>query len=80
MSPFYRALISILPAWRTLASHDLPLWTFVKRRRLAPARNQALRAEFRCAMCDWQSQCKALIARGRTKPGYRCPNAELLRR
>lgn len=80
MSPFYRALISILPAWRTLASHDLPLWIFIKRRKLSPERNEALRAEFRCAMCDWQSQCKGLIARGRTKPGYRCPNAELLRR
>lgn len=80
MSPFYRALISVLPAWRSLAAHDLPLWTFIKRRKLVPVRAEALRAEFRCALCGWQAQCRQLIARGRTKPGYRCPNAKLLRR
>ncbi|HEU5177241.1 MAG TPA: BadF/BadG/BcrA/BcrD ATPase family protein, partial [Burkholderiales bacterium] len=30
---------------RTLARRDLPLWTFIKRRRLSPARNEALLAE-----------------------------------
>jgi hypothetical protein len=33
MSTFYRALISIPPAWRTLASHDLPLSAHSRRSR-----------------------------------------------
>jgi hypothetical protein len=80
MTPFYRALIGILPAWRSLASRDLPLWTFLRRRRLTPARDEALLAEFRCALCDSQAECKARISRGRTRPGSGCPNAALLRR
>jgi hypothetical protein len=80
MTPFYRALIGILPAWRALASHDLPLWAFIKRRRLSPGRDEALLAEFRCALCDSQTECRALISRGRTKPGSGCPNAAFLRR
>lgn len=80
MTPFYRALIGIVPAWRTLARRELPLWTFLKRRRLSPARNEALLAEFRCALCESQTECKARISRGRITPGSGCPNAALLRR
>ena len=80
MTPFYRALIGIVPAWRTLARRDLPLWTFIKRRRLSPARNAVLLAQFRCALCDSQTGCKARISRGRITPGSACPNAALLRR
>ena len=78
MTPFHRALIGIVPAWRALARRDLPLWTFIRRRRLS--RNEALLAEFRCALCGSQTGCKARISRGRITPGSGCPNAALLRR
>ena len=80
MTPFHRALIGILPAWRSLVRRELPMWGVIRRRRLTPARDAALRAEFRCALCDWQEDCRQLLAGGRAKPGYRCPNARLLRR
>jgi hypothetical protein len=80
VTPFHRALIAILPAWRPLAVRELPVWGFLLRRRPAPSRDEALRAEFRCALCTQQRTCRRRLARGRRRPAERCPNAELLRR
>jgi hypothetical protein len=80
MTAFSRALLAILPAWRSLVDHRLPLWGFMTRRGSGIGRAQILRAELRCAVCDWQAACRQRLARGRHKPGRRCPNAAILRR
>lgn len=73
------ALLGVLPAWlRLRAGADaLPVWSFLRRRRLAPDRHAAFHAELRCEMCDSQAQCMRLLAEGVDLPAAGCPNGAL---
>lgn len=77
MTSFARALLGILPAWRRLGGHRLPVWGFLKRRGARVERLEALQAGLRCEMCDSKTQCIRRLAAGSDAPMPGCPNLEL---
>ena len=70
-------LMAVLPAWRRLAGHGLPVWRFLGRRGVDLERPAALQAEIRCALCASQAKCQHLLAAGAEAPPASCPNAAL---
>jgi hypothetical protein len=73
------ALLGVLPAWLRLTNgaDALPVWAFLRRRRVAPERHAAFHAELRCEMCDSRVQCTRLLAEGIDLPAAGCPNGAL---
>ena len=71
------ALMAVLPAWRRLAGHRLPVWRFLGRRGVDLERPAALQAEIRCALCASQAKCQHLLAAGAEALPASCPNAAL---
>lgn len=73
------ALLAILPAWRHLMGEgaSLPVWGFLRRRRIMPVGRAALQAEVRCEMCSSHAQCREILSRGGERPPAGCPNAAL---
>ena len=72
------ALLSVMPTWQRLrGGHDLPVWTFLRRRGSSIERVSALQAELRCETCNAKLRCKQLLADGAVEPARECPNAAL---
>ena len=73
------ALASVMPTWQRLrGGHDLPVWTFLRRRESSVGRVAALQAELRCETCNAKLRCKQALADGADAPPAECPNGALL--
>ncbi len=73
-------LVGILPDWRKLVGHRLPIHAFLRRQGAqVDDRDALVRAEMRCAVCEASAQCERRLAAGADSPLAGCPNSELLR-
>lgn len=72
-------LIGILPDWRRMIGHRLPVQGFLRRQGARVDGRAVLHAEMGCAMCDAQSKCERRLAAGADSPVAGCPNSALLK-
>ena len=71
-------LIGILPDWRRMIGHRLPIQGFLRRQGARLDGRAVVHAEMGCAMCDAKAQCEQRLAAGADSPVAGCPNSELL--
>jgi hypothetical protein len=72
-------LIGVLPDWRRMVGHRLPIDAFLRRQGARVDGRAALHAEIRCAMCGAKAQCEQRLGAGARSPIAGCPNSELLK-